>query len=72
MDPSFPISVYFEETEEEWIFSDATEMACTLEWFDSDDPEERAIIRDSQNRPVRLKVEKLELVEFRLIDGRAK
>lgn len=69
MQPKFPITVFFEETGEEWVFADEIEAACTLEWFDSDDPEERASVHDSNNHPVRLKVCRLEVITLALMNG---
>lgn len=65
--PTFPVTVGFEEDGEEWTFDSIEEMACSLEWFDSDDPEENATVRDAHGRAVRIKVERLEVKVFELL-----
>lgn len=62
--PLFPIKVNFIEDNDEWILDDENEIASNLEWFDSRDPSENAYAIDSLGRRVRIKVEKLELIEF--------
>jgi len=57
--PVFPIVVFFEEDSSKVEFADSDEAGVTLEWFDSEDPEERSIVTDAQGRRVVLKVEKL-------------
>jgi hypothetical protein len=64
--PAYPIKVVFEEDGATWILNDEKELATTLEWFDSDAPDEHARVTDNQGRAVRIKVEKLELVIFEL------
>ncbi len=66
LSPEFPIKVTFLEDSDVWVFDNEEEMACSMEWFDSDDPEEQAIVIDNQERPIRLKVQKLEIVCFEL------
>ena len=66
LSPEFPIKVTFLEDGDVWIFDNEEEMACSMEWFDSDDPEEQTIVIDNQERPIRLKVQKLEIVCFEL------
>ncbi len=60
--PEFPLKIYFKEDSEEWILNDSEEVVCNLEWFNSDDPSEKAVVTDNLGRKVRLKVEKLELL----------
>jgi hypothetical protein len=59
--PEFPIKVVFNEDGAEWILENEEEAACTLEWFNSEDPEENAIVTDHYGRIVRLKVEQLKI-----------
>ncbi|EHH1260710.1 hypothetical protein J7H92_004550 [Vibrio parahaemolyticus] len=64
--PKFPISVTFLEDEEVWVLDNINELGSNLEWFDSSDPEEEALVKDTENRDVVLVVEKLEVKEFKL------
>ncbi len=69
--PQFPIKYVFRGDEhegpEEETYEDLMELACNLEWFDSEDPEwEDSSILDAQGRPVRLKVVALEVIIFEL------
>jgi hypothetical protein len=66
MKPEFPIKVHFHEDNEEWILGNNEELACTLEWIDTDDPEERATVTDARGRKVRLKIKFLEIEVFEL------
>jgi hypothetical protein len=59
-EPRFPITVKFHEDDETWTLLDLNDAACNLEWFDSDDGQAEVI--DSEGRPVRLKVQALEVV----------
>ena len=63
--PEFPITVKFDDGDV-WEFENVGEIACTLEWFNSDDPEEEAIVFDNKNRKVRVKVDELNLTVFEL------
>jgi hypothetical protein len=72
--PVFPIKVIFYEEDEDddidvWVLDNENELAWNLEWFDSRDPSENASVVDSLGRSVRLKVEKLNVVEFFLEDN---
>jgi hypothetical protein len=69
MQPTFPVTVRFEEDNEDWVFDSTQELACSLEWFDSDDAEQNARVTDAQGRAVRLKVEELEVKTFELLDS---
>ncbi|MCF6325338.1 MAG: hypothetical protein L3J89_13635 [Gammaproteobacteria bacterium] len=64
--PVFPITVHFLEEDDYWILDDVDELGTNLEWFDSSDPSEKATVKDSLGRSVRLKVEKLTVTEFSL------
>ena len=59
--PTYPITVTFHEDGEVWVMKSERDLAFNLEWFDSNDPEERATVIDKYGRRVRLKIEKLEL-----------
>ena len=69
MQPTFPVTVRFEKDGEDWVFDSIKELACSLEWFDSDDPEQNARVTDALGRAVRLKVEELEVTTFELLDS---
>jgi hypothetical protein len=60
--PTFPITVTFNENNDVWTFNDEKEAACTLEWFDSESPDEMATVVDSKGQLVSLKVEKLNIL----------
>ena len=66
--PEYPIKVFFHEDSEQWILSNEIELACNLEWFNSQDPEEKATVTDNQGRPVRLIVKELEVLVCELED----
>jgi hypothetical protein len=59
--------VFFEENGEEWVLDNEQEVACNLEWFDSDDPDEHVLVTDGQGRAVRLKVQALKVVFCELL-----
>lgn len=65
-EPEFPITIEFLEDNTKWLLKNSHELEINLEWFDSEDPEENAIVLDFKSRPVILKIECLELKEFRL------
>lgn len=56
MDPEFPLVIRSREGEEDWVLDSPAEIPGTLEWFDSDDPEEAVDVYDAKGRRVRLKV----------------
>jgi hypothetical protein len=62
--PEFPITISFLEDSSAWILNSEDELANNLEWFDSRDDEEHASVIDARGRLVRLKVEKLEVIDF--------
>jgi hypothetical protein len=65
-EPEFPIRVTFQEDGDEWVLDSPEELACNLEWVDTDDPEENASVVDRHGRTVKveaLKVLRLELVQ---------
>jgi hypothetical protein len=67
--PEFPLKVVFQETGEEWLLENESDAAQNLEWFDSEDPEEAAVVTDKQGRPVRLKIEGLKVIAIALKTG---
>jgi hypothetical protein len=69
MKPKFPLTVFFLEDKEEWVLDNEEELACNLEWFDSADEDENAIVTDSLGRNVRLKIMGLKVIICRLEDG---
>ena len=60
-EPTYPITVTFQEDGDVWILNNETEVANNLEWFDSRDPEEKVIVIDKNKRKVTLVIEKLEV-----------
>lgn len=64
MAPEFPISVRFEDGELE-EYEDADDLIHNLEDFDSD-VDTVCDVRDARGRPVRLKLELLDLQELSL------
>jgi hypothetical protein len=64
--PQFPIKVFFYEDNDEWILNSEDDIALNLEWFDSEDIEENTKVTDRLGRPVRLKVEALQVIKFEL------
>lgn len=62
--PEFPVTVNFLEDNSIWVLNTENELACNLEWFDSRDDEEHVSVIDAKGRLVRLKVEKLEVIDF--------
>lgn len=64
--PVFPIKVFFKEDGDEWILDNEDEIASSLEWFNSEDPEENTIVTDKNGNPVKLVIEKLEIKQLEL------
>jgi hypothetical protein len=64
--PKFPIKVFFTEDSTEWVLDNESELGSNLEWFDSRDPNEKAIVTDSNGNHVVLVVEKLVVKTFQL------
>jgi len=59
--PTYPVSVTFLEDNDVWVFNNEEDLACSLEWFDSRDPKENAIVKDKNEKLVTVVVEKLEI-----------
>lgn len=64
--PQFPLKVSFSDDNEVQVFENADELACTLEWFDSDDDEYHAKVCDALGREVHVIVRKLEIAKLEL------
>ena len=56
----------FLEDGEEWIHENKQELAYNLEWFNSEDPEEKALVTDKQGRAVTLVIEELQIKQLKL------
>jgi len=67
-EPEFPITVVFHTLGKRTESYSREELMTQLEYFDSEDPIEAATATDAKGRRVILKVEALEIVEFRLAD----
>lgn len=52
----FPLHVCFDDGDE-WVLDTPIEVASSLEWFDSDDPTETAIVTDALGRRVTVRVD---------------
>jgi hypothetical protein len=63
--PLFPLTVQWSSSEAE-VFQDANDIECNLEDFDSENKRSSVSVKDSLGRPVRLKVEALEVIECSL------
>jgi hypothetical protein len=73
MAPQYPLTVRFEDGTSE-VLDTPVEVAGTLEWFDTDDPSDtmtdtHGTVIDARGRPVRLKVEALEIVTCELLES---
>jgi hypothetical protein len=58
--PQMPITVRWGDGERE-EYDSLVELGSSLEWFDSDDPGYQAQVHDALGRPVRLKIDHLEV-----------
>ena len=68
--PTFPLTVIHEDGET-WVLNTPDELAATVEWFDSDDSDGSMWVIDAEGRPVRLKVEALEIHRLEVQEGPA-
>ena len=59
--PQYPITVLFKEDGDKWVLDNEQELGNSLEWFNSNDPEEKAEVTDALGRNVEVIVEKLEV-----------
>ncbi len=64
--PEFPLKVFFQETGEEWMLENEVDAVQNLEWFDSEDPNEAAVVTDRLGRLVLLKIEELKVIAMSL------
>ena len=60
--PEFPLRAFDSEDNNEELFANEEELACTLEWFDSTDADETIQVTDNKGRLVRLKIEQLQII----------
>lgn len=60
--PEYPLEVLFSEGGESLFLENKFDVCTALEWFDSEDPDERAVVTDKFGRSVKLKVEFLEML----------
>jgi hypothetical protein len=67
--PEFPLTISYHSDGNAWTFESADELLSTLDWFDSDDPAERASVMDARGRLVRLKLQHGQLLVFELAAG---
>ena len=67
--PEFPLTISYHSDGNAWTFESADELLSTLDWFDSDDPAERASVMDARGRLVRLKLQHGQLLVFELAPG---
>jgi hypothetical protein len=63
--PVYPITVRWPDDVPD-VYDNPNDLACNLEWFDSEDPAEPIEVVDGLGRPVRLEVEKLEIIACEL------
>lgn len=69
MPPTYPLTVIHEDGER-WVLHTPTEVAGTVEWYDSADDDDSMRVVDAEGRPVRLKVEALQIITCE-VDGSA-
>ena len=67
--PEFPLTISYHSDANAWTFETADELLSSLDWFDSDEPAERASVVDARGRLVRLKLQNGQLLVFELADG---
>ena len=62
MQPTFPLTVVWDDGSIE-VLQDALEVETGLEWFDTDELDGGPVtITDAEGRPVRLRVEALQII----------
>jgi hypothetical protein len=69
MQAQFPLTVTFLDDGEVVDLANEREAAAHLEWFDSDAPDQNAIVVDTNGRRVRLKIEKYEVLTCEVVEG---
>lgn len=67
--PEFPLTITYHSDANAWTFETADELLSSLDWFDSDDPAERASVVDARGRVVRLKLQNGQLLTLELAEG---
>lgn len=67
MKPKLPFHVIFEDGNR-WVLNSYDEIACNLEWFDSNDEDDTTKVIDDLGRPVRLKIEALKIIYCELYE----
>jgi hypothetical protein len=72
MKPEFPLSILFRATGEVVLIETPEEPETELEFFDSDNPGENAIVTDAKGRRVRLVVEACSFRICELMDPAAR
>lgn len=51
--PRYPVKVRFRDGDD-WTLNDEMEIAATLEWFDSEAPDQDAVATDAAGRRLRI------------------
>jgi len=64
--PVYPIQIIFSETNEVITCANELELATALEWFDSEDTQENAVVTDNLGRSIELKIVGLQIIRSRL------
>lgn len=64
-DPQYPIQVRFADGDR-WSLDNEIEVAKSIEWFDSEDPEEEAEVSDALGRRVTVKIEAHRVIRLAL------
>lgn len=67
--PEFPLTISYHSDGNAWTFETLDELLASLDWFESDDPAERASVVDARGRLVRLKLQSGQLLAFELAGG---
>lgn len=65
MKPTFPLRIEFDDGDV-WTLATSEEVACNLEWFDTEDGDDSARVHDATGKSVRLKVEAFEVLILEL------
>lgn len=64
LEPRYPITVCLYENNETLVCDNEIELVNELEWFDSEDETENAVVVDSLGRKLVLKIAYLKVVTF--------
>ena len=68
MKPEFPLKIKFADGEE-WVLETVEEVETNLEWFDTQDGDKSSLVFDRLGQPVRLKVERFELLVAEVLEN---